>query len=73
MTPLQTANDVKPARPDRLERWSRRLTLLAAVIALLASGIAPVMAISWSKKPFPGFIVESTLVVNDTGGEGDGL
>ena len=70
MAPLQAANDVKAQKPDLMELWSRRLTLLAAVLAVLACLMAPVMAISWSKRPFPGFIVESTLVVNDTGGEG---
>ena len=25
---------------------------------------------AWSKRPFPGFMVDSTLVVNDSGGEG---
>jgi len=61
---------LKPDKPDLLERLSRWLTLLAAMMALLACVVAPVMAISWSKRPFPGFMVESTLVVNDTSGEG---
>ena len=61
---------MKLAGSDSLERLSRLLTLFASLMALLACVIAPVLAISWSKRPFPGFMVESTLVVNDTGGEG---
>ncbi len=61
---------MKPEKPDFLEQWSRWLTLAASVVALLACILAPLMAISWSKRPFPGFMVESSLVVNDTGGEG---
>jgi len=61
---------VKPEHPDFLERASRWLTLAASVVALLACLVAPLMAIAWSKRPFPGFMVESTLVVNDSGGEG---
>ena len=61
---------MKPAGSDPLERLSRLLTLLASLLAVLACIIAPILAISWGKRPFPGFMVESTLVVNDTGGEG---
>ena len=61
---------MKPEQPDFLERASRWLTLAASVVALLACLVAPLMAIAWSKRPFPGFMVDSTLVVNDSGGEG---
>jgi hypothetical protein len=61
---------MKPEQPHFLERASRWLTLAASVVAVLACLVAPLMAIAWSKKPFPGFMVESTLVVNDTGGAG---
>jgi hypothetical protein len=59
-------------RVDLLERVSRALTLLAAVLALAASLAAPLLAISWSHRAFPGFLVEPTLVVNNTGGTGWG-
>jgi hypothetical protein len=62
----------KPARLDILERVSRALTLLAAALAVLACLTAPLLAISWSHKAFPGFIVEPTLVVNNTRGTGWG-
>jgi hypothetical protein len=55
-----------------LERLSRLLTLLAATLALLACLAAPLFAISWSHKAFPGFVVEPTLVVNNTRGSGWG-
>ena len=61
-----------PARPDYLERLSRVLTLLAAVLALVACLAAPLLAISWSRKAFPGFVVEPTLVANHTQGTGWG-
>ena len=55
---------------DILERVSWWLTLTACLTALLACIAAPLLAISWSKRPFPGFMVEPTLVVNDSDGEG---
>jgi hypothetical protein len=58
----------RPAGPDYLERLSRVLTLLAAASALVACIAAPLLAISWSHLPFPGFVVEPTLVVNNTHG-----
>ena len=61
---------MKLAGPDPLERLSRLLTLIASLLAVLACIIAPVLAISWDNRLFPGFMVESTLVVNETGGEG---
>jgi hypothetical protein len=61
-----------PARPDYLERLSRVLTLLAAALALVACLAAPLLAISWSHKAFPGFVVEPTLVANHTQGTGWG-
>ena len=55
---------------DILERMSWWLTLAACLTALLACVVAPLLAISWSKRPFPGFMVEPTLVVNSSNGEG---
>jgi hypothetical protein len=62
----------QPARNDVLERLSRGLTLLAAALAVVACLAAPLLAISWSHKAFPGFVVEPTLVVNNTRGTGWG-
>jgi hypothetical protein len=59
-------------RLDYLERLSRVLTLTAAAAALVACLAAPLLAISWSNKPFPGFVIEPTLVVNNTRGTGWG-
>jgi hypothetical protein len=60
------------SRVDILERLSRLLTLLAATLAVVACLAAPLLAISWSHRAFPGFIVEPTLVVNNTQGTGWG-
>ncbi|MCC7352950.1 MAG: hypothetical protein IT330_04265 [Anaerolineae bacterium] len=53
---------------DILERVSRVLTLTVFVIAFVLSLVAPVLAISWIRIPFPGFVIEQTLIVNDRGG-----
>lgn len=53
---------------DYLERFSRVLTITALVLAVLAAVVAPLLAISWSKIPFPGMLMEHTLVVNDIKG-----
>jgi hypothetical protein len=55
-------------RTDFLERTSRILTLTALAIAIVAAIAAPLLAISWSHQPFPGFLMEETLVVNEMGG-----
>jgi hypothetical protein len=62
----------RPAGPDYLERLSRWLTLFAAAAAVAACIAAPLLAISWSHQAFPGFVVEPTLVVNNTQGAGWG-
>jgi hypothetical protein len=62
----------QPARIDSLERLSRALTLLAAALAVIACLAAPLLALSWSHKAFPGFMVEPTLVVNHARGAGWG-
>lgn len=53
---------------DYLERFSRLLTITALVFAVVAAISAPLLAISWSKLPFPGLLMEHTLVVNDIKG-----
>jgi hypothetical protein len=58
--------------PDPLERVSRVLTLLTAALAAAACIAAPLLAMSWSHQAFPGFVVEPTLVVNNTQGTGWG-
>ena len=57
-------------RVDRLERLSRLITVLVAAVTLLCAFAAPLLALSWSDLPFPGFLVEQTLVVNDISGNG---
>ena len=58
------------AGPDRLEQASRFITLAAFAIASISFLAAPVIALSWRQVPFPGFMVEPNLVVNDRDGEG---
>lgn len=53
---------------DYLERFSRVLTIAAMTFAIIAAISAPLLAISWSKLPFPGLLMEYTLVVNDVKG-----
>lgn len=43
-------------------------TLVLFVISLVAFLNAAILALSWSKKPFLGFVVEPTLVVSNVGG-----
>jgi len=61
---------LSPQKMDILERVSRVITLAVFAVAFLFTLAAPILAISWSKIPFPGFLVEQTLVVNDRIGEG---
>jgi hypothetical protein len=55
-------------KPDYYEWVSRWLTLLALGFAAIATGVAPILAIWWSNQPFPGFMVEQTLVVTGSNG-----
>lgn len=60
----------KAKQKDYLERFSRIATLITFGITVLVAFAAPLLAISWSRRPFPGFLVEQTLVVNNISGEG---
>lgn len=55
---------------DSLEWISRWITLAAYLAAVIIFVAAPVYALSWSYKPFPGFMIEPTRVIN--GWDGDG-
>lgn len=44
------------------------LTLVTLGITLTVFILAPVLAMRWSTRPFPGFLVEQTLVVSGVGG-----
>lgn len=60
------------SRVDYLERISRYLVLTAFGVAILSFIIAPLLAIAWQQKPFPGFLIDQTLVVNANSGQGWG-
>jgi hypothetical protein len=51
-------------RVDLLEVASRFITLLGFGVAVFIFFLSPLLAVSWSKEPFPGFLVEQTLVIN---------
>ena len=55
---------------DFYERVSRIITLATLIIAVYAAAAAPVMAVTWSNRPFTGFMVEPTLVANGNDGSG---
>jgi len=61
---------LRPAPHDLLEVLSRWLTQLAFILGVIAAFAAPLLALAWSNRPFPGFMVEPTLVVTDRSGEG---
>ncbi len=56
------------ARTHSLERISRIVTLTAFAIATLSVILAPMLALSWTNRPFPGFLMDHALVVTDQGG-----
>jgi hypothetical protein len=57
-------------RAALLERISRIVTLMAFAVATLGVIVAPMLALSWANRPFPGFLMDHTLVVTDQNGSG---
>ena len=53
--------DQGTSRFDRFNRWTSLIWLGIASLVII---IAPIQALSWSRNPFPGILVEHTLVVN---------
>lgn len=58
------------AASDPLNRLSRFLTTMVFGIGGVVFLAAPLLALSWRQIPFPGFLIEHTLVVNSRNGEG---
>ena len=52
---------------DRFGTFVIRLTFILAVTVFI---IAPLQALAWQELPFPGFVVEHTLVVSSVQGKG---
>jgi hypothetical protein len=52
-----------------MSKWSRLGTLMGFLLALIAAIMAPITAIQWSARPFPGFLVEQTLVIPGVAGK----
>jgi hypothetical protein len=55
---------------DIYERVSRIFVLGILAIAVMAAAAAPFLASQWAQQPFPGILVEETLIVNTRDGEG---
>ncbi len=55
---------------DVLERISRLVTLIAFGLATLGVIMGPMLALSWANRPFPGFLMNHTLVATDQDGVG---
>ncbi|HEY4690185.1 MAG TPA: adenylate/guanylate cyclase domain-containing protein [Anaerolineae bacterium] len=52
------------------DRITRSITLTVFALAIMVSAAAPFLALAWSARPFPGLVVEQTLVVTDMNVEG---
>lgn len=52
---------------DRLGGW---VVVAALVTCGLVFAAAPILGLWWSSRPFPGFVVEQTLLIADQGGRG---
>lgn len=49
---------------------SHGITISLIVVALFVFLVTPFMAITWSRQPFPGFVVEHTVVIANINGGG---
>jgi hypothetical protein len=65
---LQVISAMENNKPSSASRFSRFGTLMGFLLALIAFILAPVTALQWSARPFPGFLVEQTLVIPDIAG-----
>ena len=59
-------------RGRSIQRGAHWVLTGAFVLAIVVFAGAPIAAIGWARRPFPGFVVESTAVVADYGGTGWG-
>ena len=62
------ARAAPPQSVDIFEVISRVITLSVLVITVFGAIVSPILAISWRNNPFPGFLVEPTMVVTDNSG-----
>ena len=53
--------------PGFWENVVSAVTRIVVVLAIILLVLAPIQAVLWSRIPFPGFLVEPTLVVGDVG------
>ena len=65
---LSTADETsKSSKPARFSYW---VTTASFFIALAVFILAPILAIHWSRMPFPGFVIEHSGVVANIGRQG---
>jgi len=62
---------MNPTQKDRnLHRITRGTVILIFILTAFALFLAPIQAIQWRRQPFPGFLVEHTLVIPVIKGSG---
>ena len=63
-------NDPATGEESSIRRYTlgNLITMVIFTVTLVAFLNAAILALSWSKKPFLGFVVEPTLVVSNVGG-----
>jgi serine phosphatase RsbU (regulator of sigma subunit) len=67
-TSPETGPNLEDTGPSRRFSFGNLVTMVLFALALVAFLNAAILALSWSKKPFLGFVVEPTLVVSNVGG-----
>ena len=67
-TSPETGSALEDTGPSRRYSFGNFVTMVLFALALVAFLNAAILALSWSKKPFLGFVVEPTLVVSNVGG-----
>lgn len=61
---LETGFPGRAGQVDHLERISRVVVLSFFVLAVIGILVAPLLALAWQQHPFPGFLVDQTLMIN---------
>jgi serine phosphatase RsbU (regulator of sigma subunit) len=69
-SPVVSTQDFEQTQ-DRIRKFDlgKWLIYLTFAIAFLVFLDAPILALDWRTKPFPGFVVEQTLVISDVEGK----
>jgi hypothetical protein len=67
---MRETQDAINAPIDRMEVASRYVTLATFAVGIVVFFLAPVWALAWRQEPFPGFLLEPTLVLSNRTSEG---